>query len=282
MKKLVALILVCMLCAATGYAAEWVEGRSASQPYAGVPEVKLDKTMGYIMLFPRTKMPAERFCDILEIYLPREDLALGEGSLTLFDENGEVAKLSFADADSVELRPLEESELEGLMWGGGMCIEVHLPVSLRFDTAYYVLMDENCFSAAGGKVHSLAITSQEAWVPVLSGDYGISGLYYSAPAEKSEDEEEEEAEPADAPAEEAAPIQPKTNPEVGDSINFDLVMGGDAKYAVMYSENDTAYFETLEYTESGSVTGTVTGEDLDWGVVFLDEQGAVLDVVDLK
>ena len=143
MKKLVALILVCMLCAATGYAAEWVEGRSASQPYAGVPEVKLDKTMGYIMLFPRTKMPAERFCDILEIYLPREDLALGEGSLTLFDENGEVAKLSFADADSVEMRLLEESELEGLMWGGGMCIEVHLPMSLRFDTAYYVLMDEN-------------------------------------------------------------------------------------------------------------------------------------------
>lgn len=283
MKKLVALMMVFMLCLTTAYAAEWAEGRSPAQPYAGVPEVKLDETMGYIMLYPREKMPAERFCDVLEIYLPREDVEVGEGCITLCDADGEVAKLSCADPESVELRPLEESELEGLMWGSGICVEVHLPVSLDFDHDYYVLMDDACFSAAEGKVQSLALTNKDGWIPVLTGEFGIGGLYYTAAPEKADPAEGEEEE---APAEEAEetvelPTEPK-KPEVGDLIVFDLKMGGDAKYAVVYSENDTVYFNPLEYTESGKVWGTITGEDLDWGVVFLDENGGVLDVVDVK
>ena len=176
MKKLAALILICVLFVSTAYAAEWTDGRSAAQPYAGVPEVNLDETMGYIMLFPRAKMPAQNYCDVLEIYLPREDLVLGEGSLTLCNAEGELEKISFADSERVELRPLEEPELEGLMWGGGMCIEVHLIKSLSFDENYYILMDDGCFTAAEGKLQSLAITSNEAWVPVITGDYGVSGL----------------------------------------------------------------------------------------------------------
>ena len=49
MKRLFVLMVVCMLlttsCAAL--AADWTEGRSAAQPYAGVPEVDLDTTIGY-------------------------------------------------------------------------------------------------------------------------------------------------------------------------------------------------------------------------------------------
>ena len=78
------------------------------------------------------------------------------------------------------------------------------------------------------------------------------------------------------------PVAYKKKPEVGDTITFDLVMGGDAKYAVMYTENGSVFFETLEYTESGTVTGSIIGEELDWGVVFLDENGEVLDILDLK
>ena len=186
MKRLTALVIACLLCVTTAYAAEWGEGLSAAKPYTGVPEVNLEESMGYIMLYPRTKMPAAEFCDVLEIYLPREDIALGEGKLTLCDENGEVETISFAESDRVELRPLEDVELDGLMWGSGVCIEVRLTKSLRFDGSYYVLMEKGCFTAADGKIESLEIVNPEAWTPVVNGDFGISGLYYSAAAEAPE------------------------------------------------------------------------------------------------
>lgn len=278
MKKLIALVLVCVFCLATAYAAEWEEGLSPAQPYSHKPPVKLDETIGYMTLFPNAnkKMSAERFCDVLEMYFPREDIELGEGNLTLCDESGEVAVISFADPDSVEVRPLEELELDGLLWGSGCCVEIFLPISLKFDTNYYVLMDEGCLTASGGKVKNPPITNVEAWIPqVVTEDYGIGGLYYSAPAEAAP-EGEEAAEASEEP------VVYKRVPEVGDVITFDLVMGGDAKYAVVYTENGSVYFETMEYTESATVTGSVTGEELDWGVVFLDENGDVLDILDLK
>ena len=283
MKRLTALVIACLLCVTTAYAAEWGEGLSAAKPYTGVPEVNLEESMGYIMLYPRTKMPAAEFCDVLEIYLPREDIALGEGKLTLCDENGEVEAISFAESDRVELRPLEDVELDGLMWGSGVCIEVRLTKSLRFDGSYYVLMEKGCFTAADGKIESLEIVNPEAWTPVVNGDFGISGLYYSAAAEAPEaaDGEEAEAEEAVEAAEEAAPAEAKRVPEVGDAITFDVVLGGEAKTAVMFSENGSALFDVLEYTESGTVTGRVVAEPLNWGVVFLDDAGEVLDVLQL-
>ena len=60
-------------------------------------------------------------------------------------------------------------------------------------------------------------------------------------------------------------------------MNFDVVLGGDAKTAIMYSENNSVYFETLEYTENSHVTGTVTEDDVRWGVVFVDEAGQPVD-----
>ncbi len=284
MKKLMALILVCVFCMATAYAAEWPEGLSPAQPYPGVPEANLDEMIGHMTLFPNANhnIPAQRYCDVLEMYFPREDIELGEGNLTLYDDEGEVCTISFSDPASVEVRPLEEIELDGLLWGSGCCVEIFLPFSLKFDTNYYVLMDEGCLIAGGGKVKSPRIVNEKAWIPqVVTEDYGISGLYYSAPAEKPEEGEEPAGEAA-KDKETSEPMAYKVTPEVGDTITFDLVMGGDAKFAVMYSENGSAYFETLEYTESGTVTGTVTGEELDWGVVFLDEEGEVLDIVDVK
>lgn len=283
MKKLMALILVCVFCMATAYAAEWAEGLSPAQPYSGVPAVNLDEMIGHMTLFPNAnhKIPAQRFCDVLEMYFPREDIELGEGNLTLYDDQGEVCTISFSDSDSVEVRPLEEVELDGLLWGSGCCVEIFLPCSLKFDTNYYVLMDEGCLTAGGGKVKSPQIANEKAWIPqVVTEDYGISGLYYSAPADEPAEGEEaaEEKEAEDT----AGPVAYKKKPEVGDTITFDLVMGGDAKYAVMYTENGSVFFETLEYTESGTVTGSVIGEELDWGVVFLDENGEVLDILDLK
>ncbi|MBQ3423863.1 MAG: hypothetical protein IJH38_01535 [Clostridia bacterium] len=288
MKKLFALLLVCVLCLTTAYAAEWREGLGPDQPLPGVRKLDLSKEMGYSYTYPRPGIVARNFCDVLEIYLPREDITLGTGHAHLYDSEGEVADIDFADPAQVELRLQEESELVAKGWGSGVCIEMHLPVSLAIGESYYVLMDLNCFSANGGKTSNYDLTKPTQWTPVLEGDFGISRLFYAAPpalpepAEETEeeeelDEQEEMPEPTEAP--EPEPLVPKYGPVPGDIIQFDLVLGGEAKTAVMFSENDSVYFEELEYTQSGPVTGTVTGSDLDWGVVFLDENDNTLQVI---
>ena len=65
-------------------------------------------------------------------------------------------------------------------------------------------------------------------------------------------------------------------------MQFDLKLGGQAKEAVIFSENDSVYFEPFQFTESGTVTGTVSGEDVGWGIIFLDEEGQQLDMLTLK
>lgn len=286
MKRLFAAILVCLLCVTTAYAAEWGEGLGPGQPLPGVPKLDLTKEMGYDYTYPSKKLNAVYFCDVLEIYMPREDVELGDGHAHLYNGEGEeIADIDFANPDQVELRVQEESELEAKHWGSGVCIEMHLPVSLKFDESYYVLTDLNCYTANNGKVSNYDLVNPDQWQPVLTGDFGISGLYYTAaPAQPEETEDaeageeaEETAEPTAAPEEEGA-VEPKDRPEVGDIIHFDLVMGGDAKTAVVFSENDSAYFEDMEFTESATVTGTVTKPNLDWGVIFLDANDeAVLD-----
>ena len=280
MKRLFAVILVCLLCATTAYAAEWGEGLGPEKPMPGVPAIELDKEMGYSYYIPSEKLTTNYFCDVLEIYLPREDITLGEGHAHLYNADGEVADIDFANPDQVELRVQEESELEAKKWGGGVCIEMRLPTSLKFDESYYVLMDQTCFYGADGTVPNYDLDTDDKWRPALTGDYGISGLYYAVtpvPEESEEEEEEaeeeeaaEEAEPTAEPEEEV-PAEITLKPGVGDTLHFDLVLGGEAKTAVVFTENDSVYFEQLDFTESTTVTGTITKADLDWGVVFLNE-----------
>ena len=290
MKKVFALVVIAALLVSAGaaLAADWTEGRSAAQPYAGVPEVNLDQTMGYIMMYPRAKLPVDRFCNTLEIFLPREDVVAGKGKLMLYgSQGGEKAALvesvNFEDGQAVKIRAMTEEEMRDLLWGGGTCIEIHLPISLRFDTNYYVLMEQGCFTASGGKVVSPSIGNPEAWAPVLQGDFGVAGMYYSqgtapaaAPAEGAEGET---AEPTKAP--DAGEPVVKLVPSEGDRITFDIVLGGDAKTAVIYSENDSVQFLQPEYSQNATVTGTVATPNVKLGVVFLDENGQVVDVVNL-
>ena len=294
MKKLIALVLVCMLClAGTAFAAEWPEGLSPAKPTNLKPEVDLEKNIGYWLPFPRSGLPAEAFCDVLELYMPNPDIELGEGTATLWTADGEVCVLDFSDPTQVELRDLEEVELTDLHWGSGKCLEMHLPISLKFDENYYVTMDEGVLTSRGGKVKSMPIPysdkvpiTEQYWTPMVTGDYGISGLYYSAPAAgaPSADGEavEEIGSAVEGEGEEASAAgEPKYNPVKGDVVNFDVVLGGDATYAIMRSENNSVYFDTLEYGQSDHVTGTITGDTAEWGVVFLDADGAVLDYLSL-
>ena len=77
MKKFLATLLILMLFAGSAQAAQWPQGRGPGKPYEGTVEVNLNKTMGYVLLYPRAGIiPAENFCDTLTIYLPREDIKL--------------------------------------------------------------------------------------------------------------------------------------------------------------------------------------------------------------
>ena len=280
MKKSILVLASCLgiLLAAGSASADWEEGRSPAQPYAGVPEVNLDETMGYIMLYPREKMPAEHFCGALEIYLPREDITASDGTLTLYHDKDKIASVSFVDSEEVVIRPLDEEELDGLMWGGGTCIEIHLPVSLTMGENYYVTMTEGCFTAADGKVKSLPADGKDTWIPVVTGDFGVNGLYYSVGSGEEAEGETEAEGPSEA--EEPENIEYTIAPGAGDELTFDLLMGGDAVSAVVYSENGSVEFPVSEFTESGPVRGYVAGSDVSWGIVFLDKNGDVLDVID--
>lgn len=350
MKKLLALVLVAlMLLGGCAFAAQWPEGRSAAQPYSRLPEVNLSETMGYILMFPREKVPANRFCDVIGMYLPREDLALGEGLAHLYEkvegesDPVEVCTVDFSNTDSVTIRDMSEKELQDLMWGGGKCVQMNLPKSLEFGEQahnYYVLMDAGCFTAADGALESLQITSDEAWIPVIEGDYGVSGLYYldaelpvetetvvaedddddlevstdvgivdvpvveeeseedgeeadeaeDAPEVTEEPEATEEPEPTEEPEEteeaaEDAPLDPSqyvVKPDPGDKVIFDLVIGGDAKMAVFYSDNGSVEFEQIEYDGSAHVEGTVVGTDVQWGVSFFDENDYLFDTLNFS
>ena len=378
MKKLTAMLLsILMLLGMTALAAEWPAGCSPAKPYTKVDQVDLSKTMGYLILYPREKVPVEGFCDVLEMFLPREDIVRGTGRLTVYEnvagqaEPVEFCHVDFSNPDSVEFRLLDESELESLMWGSGVCIDVHLPKSLEYGAVhhdYFVLMDEGCFVAANGTVQSIGINANNAWKPIISGAYGISGLYYvDAPYQARAlgtpepealpnagiNNSTTEAESAQAPsvtpqpyapvvqgmdgqliqsvdgivsegavgvgadggfgvgagvgAEEnvvpaetvdpsllapeapaVTPIPTATSPDqyvvkadAGDVVHFDVIMGGDAVVAIPYSENGSVEFETVEFTQTSHVVGSVISDDVEWGVVFLNDQGDVIHAYEL-
>ena len=329
MKRLTALVVACalLLCGAAS-AAQWGEGLGPSKPYSYSKEVNLDKSFGYIILYPREKLPADGFCNKLLMYFPREDVYAGEGKLTLYEnvegvkDPVEVCSVDMGDPRNVNIRPMTEDEMTTIIWGSGVCAEIHLPKSLEFADgphSYFVFMDEGCLTA--GKDHNIRsprISRPEAWNPAISqtSTYGISGFRYVdcepeateeealealfaelAAAQDAADSEESgdaAAEPADADTsedaeteegagEEAAPeeeaaasdewddLPPVDWPDTGDKIIFDLVMGGEAKVAVPFSDNGSVVFDRAEYSESCHVVGTVLKDDVSWGVLFLKD-----------
>ena len=282
MKKLIALILVCLLCLTAAYAAEWGEGLSPAKPTTHSKEADFSKSLGHLIAWPRYEeghpertVPALRFCDVLEMYMPRDDIALGEGKITLCDSNGVIAEMDCSDPAQVELRPLEESELADLMWGCGSCMEVHLPISLAFDkTDYYVMMDEGVLYDPANGVKSPAMPKSSNWHPLLQDEFGVSRLYYARGKAEEADEDEDD--------EKTAKVEYTYLPATGDTVTFDLKLGGSAKEAIIYSENDSMYFSPYQFTESGTVTGNVIGDDVNWGIIFLDEDGKQLDQLTMK
>ena len=90
---------------------------------------------------------------------------------------------------------------------------------------------------------------------------------------------QEEGQPAAELAAKLAELPATLSPKTGDAVTFNLQMGGDAVSAVVYSENNSVVFDEPEYTQSTPVSGRVISDDINWGLVFLNANGDILDII---
>ena len=258
MKRLIAVVLaMLMLCACAAQAAEWADGTSPSQPYSNQPAMDLTKNIGYMMFYPNSIATVETACQRLFIYMPREDVEAGDGTLSLYTEKGgKVWSTEMDDTEAITQRPITEAELTGLMWGGGTCFEILLPRSLDLNKDYYVNMTRNCIVSEDGAVDNPAVEGTSIWRFNIGGEYGVEGMEYLRDGETT------------------------LTPASGDSIRFDLTLGGDAVSAVVYGYNDSVNFLTTMFSENCVVTGSVDGSAPSWGVAFRDAEGNEIERVD--
>lgn len=253
MKKVIALLLVlAMLCAGTALASEWKPG----QPNQGLPEIDLTESLGYMMFSPNSVLTADLVCQRLYVYLPRTDVKAGEGSLHVYDGTAEIGTVPMA-SEAVTLRPMSEDERTLFHWEDGVCFEIRLASSLPLNAACHVELDANCIVTSDGGVGNPAVTGAEEWPVQATGEYGVGGLQYLRDGEAV------------------------TAPAAGDTIRFDLTLGGDAAKAAIYSPDASVAFDLNAYEESGEVIGQVVGDAPSWGVVFLDADGAQVGFVSL-
>lgn len=242
MKRLIALTILCVLCLGTALATEWPEGLGPGKPYSTVPEINLDEKLGYMMFYPSEDMPVTGVCRTLRLYLPREDVRIGDGTLKLCtDKNGAIQTIDMSDETLIQLRPMTEAEKAMLLWGGGVCVDIALPQSLTLGQTYYVTMTQGCIVTESG-IESAELKRKNSWRFTLNGDWGVSALR-----------------------------------QAGDEISFDLVLGGEAQSASLYSRDSSVDFPVSFAQSSGPMTGMATGDSPTWGVMFFDAEGNLLN-----
>ena len=268
MKKFIAVFLILLLVAASASAAEWEEGFGPNNPYEGMPEIDFEKNIGYMMFHPNSAMSVSG-TNVLFIYMPREDVTVGEGTLTLYSTDlGEEFSVSMNDADHVLRRAMLEIELQDLMWGSGTCFEIFLPVSLRTGATYYVNLERDCIVDEARPIGNGEIRSdaRSNWYFTMVADYGVSAMEYRRPTGENTYEN-------------AILV-----PQAGDELRFDLVIGGDVKSAtivVPQEAMDDIYFDTTYFTESCEVIGHVTGDTPVWDILFWDSEKPSTDLSDV-
>ena len=265
MKKSIALVLVMLLCATfTMAAAEWEAGTSPSKPYERVPEVNLNEKIGYMFFYPNEEMEMVGGGRTLYIYLPRQDVEAGDGTFYLMAEgDGEIWRTSF-QGSGVNRREMTEYELTSLMWGSGTCFEITVPKSLELGKTYFANLGEGCLKVTGSDVRNLTIGDTDSWRFSVTGDYGVNLMEYRRPL-NAEGEYENEV----------------TAPQAGDEVRFDIVLGGEATAAALYSDGDAVSFDSLLIENSGEVVGKVNSANPTWGIVFLNAQGEAIMELEL-
>ena len=261
MKKIIAICLVLML-GLTASAATWEEGLGPEKPYLGSPEVDFEETIGYMMLLPMKDDTVAPGTVTLSVYMPREDVEVGEGKLILTSAEDELAVEIPVNAETVTKRPMTEAELEAVLWGCGTAFEIVLEKPLEPNRHYTAEMTADCFYAPAQEMGSPAIEGERAWSFNTAIGSAVEGVTFLRMEEGAEA-------PAEIPYEESV--------RVGDQVRFTVALGEDAGSAALVSTNGVILSDTTYFEESVEVVARFPAAgEVEWGVAFMDANGVVM------
>lgn len=260
---LLTVLLMGAMMAAGCRAEGWEEGRSAEKPYQGVPAAEFSENIGYMIMYPSRDTTVDASIMQLFVYLPREDVRAGEGTLYLCsEEEGMEMEIAFNDSRRVIERAMTEEELSGLLWGSGTCFEVRLARSLELNKSYFINMTADCIVAPSYGNGNLEIGGTETWRFDTKADYGISRIALM------------DASGADEEPEWIAPESAKA----GDALTFQLDLSGNAVAASVFCPEEILSLQDNYFEESCTITADILATGAaSLGVVFFDEKGEMLD-----
>lgn len=259
MKRIFIICFVMIMLCTTASAAVWQEGRGPEKPYSRVPEVDFNKTVGYMIMTPVKGSTVIPGTDILQIFMPRDDVQAHEGTLTLYNKTTKAkAEIGFA-SEAVTARPMTEEELESLLWGCGTVFEIKLEKGLEPNCEYYVELSEGCIKSPDYEPVSQEYVGKDNWVFNTKTDNVVKNLKYYH-------EQDGREKTVNA-----------TNVKTGDKAKFSVVISGDAVMAAVYYTTGAIEPGDYWFSESGDsyVVFPQSGE-VSWGVVFMNAEGGVV------
>lgn len=279
MKRVLAICLLLLLTAtvlAEGETGKWGEGLGPQKPYSGSPEVDFEKTIGYMIFMPLNQSTVTPGKLILQILMPREDVEIGSGTITLYNGQDEVVEEIPFDEEHVKQRAMTEAELDAMIWGCGTVFSVKTSNPPEANQSFYVLMTDGCIIAPDYGTETLPLEDKAKWTFNTNVTNYVENFAYSH--DNGNIEADDETEPEE---EEETEEEPLEAPQLDDFANFSIVLDGTGITAVIYCNEGSIATEDTYVTESKDVSVQfVSVGQTDWGVMFLKEDGSILYQVD--
>jgi hypothetical protein len=233
--------------------ATWSNGQSPQQPYKGVPPVDLTKKLGYMVLDPLNNENVDPAVNVLNIYLPRDDVKAGAGTLKLYEAGVRepIQEISFADGARVIVSPIGAEALAWLYWESGTQFTVTLDNSLDADKTYTASLGANSIVAPDYGIGNTALDGAKGWTFTTHIDAGVIKRTRSGEAV----------------------------PRVGDKVTVDIKLGNAVASAMIFCESEALVSEDEPLTQSGVLTGRyVKDGPVNWGVALMDTYGQLISV----
>lgn len=187
---------------------------------------------------------------VLTVYVEREDIAAGQGTLTVTGQDGSVLEtVNMNDTNKVLIQPMDGEELLDQEWGYGMKAVVYLSAPLAQNAQYTASLSENALTSADG----LSVSEAASW----SIETGSVGIYLNALA---------------------SDVTP------GHTVTAQILMDGTG---AVYAEVENVDSSILSFDQTGfdasAATGNVTfigSGETTFTVSFYGEDGSLIDSVD--
>ena len=236
MKKCIVLILAMIMICTTAFAAGWSQGLGPEKPYTGTPKINFNENIGYMMLHPVPGSAVTPGTDTLRIFMPREDVLTGAGTLYLYTDRVQEPEELPVNAETMIARPMTEVELDALLWGSGTVFEIKLSKPLEANNSFHVQMTEGCIVAQDYDTPSPAFDKNDIWYfNTMTKNIVEEIMYYHV------EDQQEKAVPAEAV-------------QVGDTAKLSIVMAEDAVSAAVYCNAGTILPTQYSFTESTETT----------------------------